>query len=176
MRRAARAPRWWRRSPPRSWFQMASTLSDDTAPSASLDCLKARAAPTHPGAQPEPLGSLPWPQELASGRPKVEDFPLSTTRRDGATRAAAQLRRVRVALHLARGHGRHDHRSRHQARRQHSARLRLGPRVGFLRGSARALCRRVRSVGGGLDGAKIGRLPVGVTFNFFSPGKNKWSA
>ena len=59
---------------------MASTLSDDTAPSASLDCLKARAAPTHPGAQPEPLGSLPWPQELASGRPKVEDFPLPTTR------------------------------------------------------------------------------------------------
>ena len=46
-----------------------------------------------------------------------------------------------------------------------------GPRVGVLRGSARALCRRVRSVGGGLDGAKIGRLPVGVTFNFFPPGK-----
>ena len=59
---------------------MASTLSDDTAPSASLDCLTARAAPTHPGAQPEPLGSLPWPQELASGRPKVEDSPLSTPR------------------------------------------------------------------------------------------------
>ena len=55
-----------------SWLKMASTLSDDTAPSASLDRLKARAAPTHPGAQPEPLGSLPWPQELASGRPKVE--------------------------------------------------------------------------------------------------------
>ena len=40
----------------------------------------ARAAPTHPRAQPEQLGGLPWPQELASGRPKVEDFPLSTTR------------------------------------------------------------------------------------------------
>ena len=59
---------------------MASTLSDDTAPSASLDHLEAQAAPTHPRAQPEPLGSLPWPQELASGRPKVEDLPLSTTR------------------------------------------------------------------------------------------------
>ena len=60
---------------------MASTLSDDTAPSASLDHLEAQAAPTHPRAPPEPLGSLPWPQELASGRPKVEDFPLSTSRR-----------------------------------------------------------------------------------------------
>ena len=64
-----------------SWFKMASTLSDDTAPSASLDHLEAQAAPTHPRAPPEPLGSLPWPQELASGRPKVEDLPLSTTRR-----------------------------------------------------------------------------------------------
>ena len=45
-----------------------------------VDRLQAQAAPTHPGAQPEPLGSLPWPQALASGRPKVEDFPLSTTR------------------------------------------------------------------------------------------------
>ena len=59
---------------------MASTLFEDSAPSASLDCLKAQAAPTHPRAQPEPLGSLRWPQELASGRPKVEDFPLSTSR------------------------------------------------------------------------------------------------
>ena len=59
---------------------MASTLSEDSAPSACLDCLKARAAPTQPGAQPEHLGSLPWPQELASGRPKVEDVPLSTSR------------------------------------------------------------------------------------------------
>ena len=59
---------------------MASTLSDDTAPSASLDRLEAQAAPTHPRASPEHLGSLPWPQEPASGRPKVEDSPLSTTR------------------------------------------------------------------------------------------------
>ena len=46
-------------------MKTASTLFDDIAPSASLDCLKAQAAPTHPGAPPEPLGGLPWPQELA---------------------------------------------------------------------------------------------------------------
>ena len=59
----------------------ASALSDDTAASASLDHLEAQAAPTQPRAQPEHLGSSPRPQELASGRPKVEDFPLSTNRR-----------------------------------------------------------------------------------------------
>ena len=42
--------------------------------------LEAQAASTQPRAQPGPLGSLPWPQELASGRPKVEDVALSTTR------------------------------------------------------------------------------------------------
>ena len=63
-----------------SWLKTAPVLSDDAAPSASLDHLEARAAPTQPRAQPGPLGSLPWPQKLASGRPKVEDFPLSTTR------------------------------------------------------------------------------------------------
>ena len=59
-----------------SWFKMASTLSDDTAPSASLDHLEAQAAPMQPRAQPEPLGGLPWPQEPGSGRPKVEGLPL----------------------------------------------------------------------------------------------------
>ena len=34
-----------------SWFKTASTLSDDTAPSASLDHLEAQAAPTHPRAK-----------------------------------------------------------------------------------------------------------------------------
>ena len=63
-----------------SWLQMASTLFEDSAPSASLDCLKAQAAPTHPRAPPEHLGGLPWPRELASGWPKVEDSPLSTSR------------------------------------------------------------------------------------------------
>ena len=49
-------------------------LSDDSAPSAGLECLKAQAAPTHPGAQPEHLGRSSWPQERASGRLKVEGF------------------------------------------------------------------------------------------------------
>jgi hypothetical protein len=70
-----------------SWFEMASTLSDDSAPSASLGQLEARAAPTHPRAPPEHLGSLPWPQEPATGRTKVEDSPLSTTRRPSRSRA-----------------------------------------------------------------------------------------
>ena len=59
---------------------MPPDLLDDTAPSASLDYLKAQAASTHPRAPPEHLGSPLWPQELASGRPKVENSPLSTTR------------------------------------------------------------------------------------------------
>ena len=61
-------------------MKMASTLSDDTAPSASLDHLEAQAAPTHPRAPPEQLGGSPWPQQPASGRPKVEESPLSSTR------------------------------------------------------------------------------------------------
>ena len=106
-----------------SWFKMASTLSDDTAPSASLDCLKARAAPTHPGAQPEPLGSLPWPQELASGRPKVEDVPLSTTRRQAprrqarAGRAAARRARAEQPRRAGRAAGRRMLRDRRRGRR-----------------------------------------------------------
>ena len=60
-------------------MKTASTLSDDTAPSASLDHLEAQAAPTQHGAPPEPLRSLQWPQEPASGRPKVEFSPLSTS-------------------------------------------------------------------------------------------------
>jgi hypothetical protein len=47
-------------APHLSWFKMASTLSEDTAPSPSLDCLTAQAAPpTHPRAPPEQLGGLP---------------------------------------------------------------------------------------------------------------------
>ena len=53
---------------------------EDGAPSASLDHLETQAALTHPRVPPKHLGSSPWPQELASGRPRVEDFPLSTTR------------------------------------------------------------------------------------------------
>ena len=44
------------------WCKMASTLSDDTAPSARLVPPGARAAPTHPGAPPGQLGSLRWPR------------------------------------------------------------------------------------------------------------------
>ena len=51
-------PDWWT-----SWFKMASTLSDDTAPSASLDCLKARAAPTHPRS----AARASWKLTVASG-------------------------------------------------------------------------------------------------------------
>ena len=46
-------------APHLSWFKMASALSEDTAPSASLNCLTAQAAPTHPRAPPEQLGGLP---------------------------------------------------------------------------------------------------------------------
>ena len=35
-------------APCRCWLKRASIPSDDSAASASLDCLKARAAPTHP--------------------------------------------------------------------------------------------------------------------------------
>ena len=52
----------------------ASTLPEDRGPSASLDHLKARGAPTHPGAPPPQLGGVPAPQQPASGRPKDEEF------------------------------------------------------------------------------------------------------
>ena len=39
------------------WLKWPSALPEDSAPSASLDHLKAPAAPAHPRAQPEPLGS-----------------------------------------------------------------------------------------------------------------------
>ena len=74
---------------------MASTLSDNTATSASLDHLEAQCAPTKSRAHPAPLGSLPWPQQLASGRPKVEDFPLSTTRPTRASPRRAARSRTR---------------------------------------------------------------------------------
>ena len=83
------------------WLRLASTLSDDTAPSASLDHLEAQAAPTHPRAPPGPLGSSPWPQELASGWPKAEDVPLSTARHyhvivDGESVASIDARDMSV--------------------------------------------------------------------------------
>ena len=82
----------------RSRFEMASTLPEDGAPSAYLDCLKARTAPTHPRAPPEQLGSFPWPPELASGWPKVEEIPLSTDRSARHTRRCIRTsRRSRVS-------------------------------------------------------------------------------
>ena len=39
-----------------------------------------RQTPTHPGAPPQQLGGLPLPQELASGRPRVDVFPASVAR------------------------------------------------------------------------------------------------
>ena len=55
-----------------------------------------------PRAQPEPLGGLPWPQEPGSGRPKVEDFSLSTTRLDlVAARAAGAYVACPAPTHTA---------------------------------------------------------------------------
>ena len=58
---------------PCSWLKTPSALLEDSAPSAFLDHRRAQAAPTHPRAQPEQLEGLQWPQELASGRSKVEE-------------------------------------------------------------------------------------------------------
>ena len=64
------------------WCKGPSALTEDGAPSASLDHLKAPAAPTHPGAPPEPLGCSPWPLQPASGRSKDEEcWPRATTSR-----------------------------------------------------------------------------------------------
>ena len=41
---------------------------------------RAQAAPTHPGAPPEQLGSAWSPPQLASGRSRDEDFPLHDSR------------------------------------------------------------------------------------------------
>ena len=64
------------RGPPRcgpvSGSKSPSALCDDPAPCARLVAPTAQAAPPHPGAQPEPLGSSPWPEQPASGRPKVQ--------------------------------------------------------------------------------------------------------
>ena len=64
-----------------SWLKAQSALYEDPAPSARLVASRARGAPTHPGAQPEQVGGLPWPPHPASGRPKIETFPPPTTRR-----------------------------------------------------------------------------------------------
>ena len=88
--------------PRRSWFIVASTLFDDTAPPARLVPPGAPAAPTHPGAPPPPPGSSPWPPRLASGRPKVEDSPPPLPRRH----AVALDLRLRPHLLRCGPHGR----------------------------------------------------------------------
>ena len=75
VRRVRRAGRAWQ-----CWLRVPSTPCEDRAYSASLGRLEAQAASTHPGAPPQQLGGSPWPQQLPSGRPKVEDVPLSTIR------------------------------------------------------------------------------------------------
>ena len=70
------------------------TLPEDSAPSACLDGLQARAAPTHPRAQPEQLEGLPWPQELASSWPKVEECPRAWWLKVESPRLWGGLRRA----------------------------------------------------------------------------------
>ena len=60
---------------------MPRALCEGSAPSARLGPPEARAAATHPGAPPQPLGCcLPWPLQRASGRPKDEELPPATDR------------------------------------------------------------------------------------------------
>ena len=50
------------------------------APPASLEHLKAQAAPAPPSAQSGQLDGSPWPEQLVSGHPQSEHVPPSTTR------------------------------------------------------------------------------------------------
>ena len=59
-----------------SWLKALSTLCEDAAPLPASCLLGPRPLVRNPRAQPGYLGSLRWPQELASDRPKVEVFPL----------------------------------------------------------------------------------------------------
>ncbi len=63
---------WGREERLASWSEMLSTVLATTP--ARLVPPGAPAAPTSLRAQPEHLGSLRWPQELASGRPRAEGF------------------------------------------------------------------------------------------------------
>lgn len=76
------------RALPASWLKVLSALRRHR-PIGLTDRLKARAAPT-PSRAPVSgqLGSLPWPDHPGSGRPKVEDSPLSTARHGQRTASA----------------------------------------------------------------------------------------
>ena len=56
-----------------SWCNIAPALLDAAAPSVRLEPLRAQAAPRHSTAPHAQLGASPWPQQPASGRPKVDD-------------------------------------------------------------------------------------------------------
>ena len=59
----------------RRFEKTAATLAEDGAPSTSLGQLKAQAAPTHPRAPLQQLGSSPWPLEPASACSRDADAP-----------------------------------------------------------------------------------------------------
>ena len=66
-----------------SWLKVPSAFvrrGDGSAPCARLVASEAQAAPTGPRPPPRQLGSFCWTQYLASGRPRDEDVPLTTTR------------------------------------------------------------------------------------------------
>ncbi len=77
-----------------NWFKMASTLSGDTATSASLDHLEAQAAPTQPRAQPERLEAYHGLRTSPQAGP-IDDSPLPITR------WAERVERIKGALTAA---------------------------------------------------------------------------
>ena len=77
-------------------------LFEHAAPSASLDCRRARATPTHRRAHPKHLGGWPWPQELASGRPKKTRAPSLSLRRTTSSASARCSTTGRWPSHSAR--------------------------------------------------------------------------
>ena len=109
---------WGREERLASWSEMLSTVLATTR--ARLVPPGAPAAPTSLRAQPEHLGSLRWPQELASGRPKADGFPVSSSRlaelRERFALSPAQLRQVRRRRRprRPRRHLLHLHRPRHR--------------------------------------------------------------
>ena len=83
-----------------SWMKVPSALPEDGAQTACLHHLKARAAPTQPGAPPPSLGSLPWPRHLASAC--AQDEHLSTVHRQEHRQAHRRRRAGRGRVHRAR--------------------------------------------------------------------------
>ncbi len=113
------------------------TLSEHSAPSARLVVPRVQTAPMHPrstpGAPPRPLGSSPWPQELASGRFKWGFCTLSTGRLVDLAEGSAAGRRA-------------------SARRRSFAAA--GRRSG-VRGSVYASRHNSQLITGGIDGSRL---------------------